>query len=458
MSRSDLQRPPAALFSPAGAELLSEPAGLVQTARLMRDNPLAALPAALFTQTQLTGRYTGRTVHQLSGPAQMKAVMQDHFQAWRKSPLIMRMLRPILGDAILTAHGESWRRQRMTLQPALLKRRLDRFAPLMSDAAEAAVAALSADRRSVEVHDVMNETTLSVIERALFSELEGFDRGEVRGAFEVLLKEIGHVRYSDLVPFPEWAPRLMSPSALKARSVFRKAAESQIARRRAQGEAGDDLLGLLLEVRDEETGQALSDQDIRDTLMTFVAAGHETTAIALTWALYLVANDPECQAALRAEAGAVFGGGRPGAEEAGALVLHRQVIEEALRLFPPAPILGRRALADSEICGQPVKKGDVALLAFYALHRHERLWDHPHKFDPDRWSPERRPRDRYMFMAFGGGPRACIGAQFALMEATLILSTIVSRLEIEPAHGAVTPVLQVTLRPQGGMPLTFRAR
>jgi cytochrome P450 len=458
MSAADLQRPPEALFTPAASAPLTEPVGLMTTAKLMRDNPMAILPEPLFRETLLTGPYLGRSVHELAGPAEMKSVMQDNFEAWRKSPLIMRMLKPILGDAILTAHGESWRRQRMTLHPAFLKRRMDRFAPLMADAAEAVVEALGAADKPVEIHSVMNDTTFAVIERALFSDVEGFDRAEVRAAIEVLLEEIGRVRYSDLVPFPEWAPRLMSPGALKARSVFRRAADGQIRRRRAMDDPGDDLLGLLLKVRDEETGQGLSDIDIRDTLMTFVAAGHETTAIALTWALYLVANDPDCQSALRAEADAVFGTRAPGAEEAGRLVLHRQVIEEALRLFPPAPILGRRALADCDICGRPVKKGDVALLAFYALHRHETLWEHPEKFDPGRWSQERRPTDRYMFMAFGGGPRACIGAQFAMMEAAIVLSTILSRLTVEPAHGEVVPVMQVTLRPQGGMPLTFSPR
>jgi cytochrome P450 len=427
----------------------------VTTAKLMRDNPMAILPEPLFRETLLTGPYLGRSVHEVAGPAEMKSVLHDNFDAWRKSPLIMRMLKPILGDAILTAHGESWRRQRMSLQPALLKRRLDRFAGIMADAANDTVATLSDGAQPVEIHSVMNDTTFAVIERVLFSDVEGFDRGEVRAAIEVLLEEIGRVRYSDLAPFPEWAPRLMSPGALQARSVFRRAADGQIKRRRAMDDPGDDLLGLLLKVRDEETGQALSDVDIRDTIMTFVAAGHETTAIALTWALYLVANDGECQAALRAEADAVFGAGAPGAEQAGQLVLHRQVIEEAMRLFPPAPILGRRAIADTEICGRPVRKGDVALLAFYALHRHETLWDHPERFDPARWAPERRPADRYMFMAFGGGPRACIGAQFAMMEAVIVLSTILARLKVQPAHGAVTPVMQVTLRPKDGMPLAF---
>lgn len=458
MSALQLKRPPEALFTPAASEPLREVVSLVTTARLMRENPMAILPEPLFRETLLTGPYMGRSVHELSGPAEMKSVMQDNFTAWRKSPLIMRMLKPILGDAILTAHGESWRRQRMTLQPAFLKRRMDRFAPLMAEAAVQAVQTLEAASGPVDVHEVMNDTTFSVIERALFSDVEGFDRGEVRAAIEVLLEEIGRVRYSDLIPFPEWAPRLMTPGALKARSVFRKAADGQIRRRRALDDPGDDLLGLLLKVRDEETGRALSDVDIRDTLMTFVAAGHETTAIALTWALYLVANDRECQDALRAEAEAVLADRTPGAQDAANLTLHRQVIEEALRLFPPAPILGRRALADCDICGRPVKRGDVALLAFYALHRHETLWEHPEKFDPDRWSPERRPTDRYRFMAFGGGPRACIGAQFALMEATIVLSTIVSHLKIEPAHGEVRPVMQVTLRPEGGMPLKFSRR
>ena len=452
-----LARPAQGLFTPASSPPLTEMVNLLTTAKLMRDNPMAILPEALFRQTRLTGPYLGRSVHQVSGPAEMKSILQDNFTAWRKSPLIMRMLTPILGDAILTAHGESWRRQRMTLQPAFKKRRLDRFAPLMTSAAKAAVARLSAPT-PVDVHPVMNDTTVAVIERALFSEVEGFDRSRVRAAIEVLLEEIGRVRYSDLAPFPEWAPRLMTPRALRARKVFRTAADGQIRRRRALGDPGGDLLGLLLEVRDEETGRGLSDVDIRNTLMTFVAAGHETTAIALTWCFYLIANDPECQEALRAEADAVFGQGEPDAGDAARLVLTRQVFEEALRLFPPAPILGRRAVEDTEICGHPVRKGDVALLAFYALQRHETLWDNPNAFDPDRWSRERRPNDRYMSMAFGGGPRACIGAQFSTMEAVIVLSVVLSRLVVEPAHGRVEPVMQVTLRPRGGMPLRFRPR
>ncbi len=458
MSSASLARPPEALFEPARAPGLTAPISLMQTARLMRRNPMAILPEALFETTRLTGPYLGRKVHEVSGAAEMKSILQDNFHAWRKSPLILRMLTPILGDSILTAHGESWRRQRMTLQPAFLKRRIDRFIPIMASAGRDAAETLLGADGPVDVHAVMNDTTFSVIERALFSDVEGFDRGEVRAAIEVLLEEIGRMRYSDLVPSPEWTPRLMGPGALKARGVFRAAADGQIARRRALADPGKDLLGLLLSARDEETGAALSDRDIRDTLMTFIAAGHETTAIAMSWALYLISHDEACQDALRAEADTVYGAGVLDAEAVPRLTLARQVIEESMRLFPPAPILARRAVADTEICGHPVRKGDVALLAFYCLHRHKTLWEHPDHFDPDRWNPERRPRDRYQFLAFGGGPRACIGAQFALQEAAIILSLIVSRARITPAHGAVEPVMQVTLRPKGGMRLKVEAR
>ncbi|HCY54631.1 MAG TPA: cytochrome P450, partial [Oceanicaulis sp.] len=221
---------------------------------------------------------------------------------------------------------------------------------------------------------------------------------------------------------------------------------------------GNDLLGLLLTVRDEETGKGLSDTDIRDSVMTFVAAGHETTGIALTWALYLLANQPEAQVRLREEAKAVLGGGPATAEHVGQLYFTRQVLEEAMRLYPPAPMVARRAVRATEICGRPVRKGDVALLAFYCLHRHTTLWDEPDRFDPDRWLRDRRPTDRYQFLAFGGGPRACIGMGFAMMEAAIMLATLVRELDISPRPDAppVELAMQVTLRPAGGLHLNVK--
>ncbi len=457
-------RPPETLFAPAAVRSMADGASALERMKALRDNPISVLPDAVYRTDHHIAPLGSRSVHYLAGPDAIRAVMQDDFQAWRKSPLIMRMLRPILGDAILTAHGESWRRQRMTLQPALFKKRIARFAPLMTAAGRSAIARLSAGPQPVEVHAVMNDTTFTIIEQALFSDTEGFDREAVRGAIERLLEEIGRLRYSDLLPVPEWAPRLMSPGGRAALTTFRTAALAQIRRRRSSGGGGEsdgagDLLSLLMDVRDEETKAGLSDIDIRDTLMTFVAAGHETTAIALTWSLYCLAHDREAQGRVRAEAERVFAGVEdPGARESAQLVFTRQVIEEALRLFPPAPALGRRAVRDTHIGQTPVKKGDMALLAFYALHRNPAYWDHPDRFDPGRWSSERRPVDRYRFMAFGGGPRACVGAQFAMMEASLILAQIVAALDVEAVDEIVEPVMQVTLRPRGGLRLVFTPR
>lgn len=444
-------------FQPARITPLDRPTNLLKTGMMMRENPLSILPALLFEKTVLTGPYLGRSVHHLSGPAEMKTVLQDNFEDWRKSPLIQRMLRPVLGDAILTAHGESWRRQRMTLQPAFLKRRLDPFAPIMAEAAAMAVERLK-DPQTPEIMSVMSDATFAVIERVLFSDVEGFDRSEVRLAIEILLEEIGRMRLSDLAPVPEWMPRLMTLRAVKARKVFRRAVEGQIARRRAASDPGTDLLGLLLTVRDEETGEGLSDTDIRDSVMTFVAAGHETTGIALTWALYLLANQPLAQTRLREEVCNVLGDKPASAEQVGQLYFTRQVLEEAMRLYPPAPMVARRAIRATEICGRPVRKGDVALLAFYCLHRHKALWDKPDSFDPDRWLRDRRPTDRYQFLAFGGGPRACIGMGFAMMEATIMLATLVRDLEFSPAPdaGPVELIMQVTLRPAGGLHLSVK--
>ncbi|MGJ3232278.1 MAG: cytochrome P450 [Oceanicaulis sp.] len=449
-------RPVDTLFRPAAAARLPADAGFFERVRALRDNPVSMLPETIYATTYVGAKRGSGSLHIIAGPDEVRAVMQDDFTAWRKSPLIMRMLRPILGDAILTAHGESWRRQRMTLQPALLKKRIARFAPLMTAAGRTAIERLAGADQPVEVHDVMNDTTFQIIEQALFTDADGFDRARVRKAIERLLEEIGRLRYSDVPPFPEWAPRFMSAGGRGALKTFRQAALAQIARRRADGGEADDLLSLLLGVRDEETGAELSDIEVRDTLMTFVAAGHETTAIALTWSLYCLAHDREAQARVRSEANAVFTpGADPGAAESARLVFTRQVIEETLRLFPPAPLLGRRAVRDSEICGRPVKAGDMALLAVYALHRNPALWEHPDRFDPDRWSPERRTSDRYRFLAFGGGPRACVGAQFAMLEASLILAQIIQALDVAPTDHPVEPVMQVTLRPKGGLHLRF---
>jgi cytochrome P450 len=221
-----------------------------------------------------------------------------------------------------------------------------------------------------------------------------------------------------------------------------------------------DLLGDLIAARDPETGRGLTDEELVDNILTFIGAGYETTAVALTWALYLIASAPEVQARLLEEATRVLGDRRITSEDLSQLTFHDQVIKETMRLYPPVAALQRRAIADTDLGPAQVQSGDEVVCLTYVMHRSRRLWDRPEAFDPDRFSPERsKDRHRFAYIPFGAGPRICIGAQFATMEMVAMLSTWVRRFTFEPAPGlAPLPRLRLTLRPDRPMRLTVRAR
>ncbi|WP_019961253.1 cytochrome P450 [Woodsholea maritima] len=442
------------LFMPVKIALSDRPLGLLEVGQKIKENGLGFVPEASRRETRLSAPFLGRTVHHISGPDEMRSVLMEHWEDWKKSPVAQRILKPVLGDAILTAHGESWRRQRMSLQPAFIKRRIERFIPAINAIARATGETLLQGEPPVEVASPLYDATYEVIETLLYTHPEADDRASVRGAIETLLVEMGALRWSDMLPLPDWMPRHMGPKAKAALRVFQNSTAQHIAQRRKSGTFGEDLLGLLLEAQDEETGQTLSDQDIRDTIMTFIAAGHETTAVTLTWTLYLLSQDLKTQDRVRAEVNAVLGEGEITAENLAQLRFTRQVIEEAMRLFPPAPIFGRVADKPSEICGYRVKRGDICMIDIYPMHRHHKLWDNPDHFDPDRWSDERRPKDRLQYLPFGAGPRACIGSSLAMMEAVIMLATFVRMAKFTPVAGyEIEPKLTITLRPKGGLPL-----
>jgi cytochrome P450 len=217
---------------------------------------------------------------------------------------------------------------------------------------------------------------------------------------------------------------------------------------------------LLLAARDPETGRGLSDIELRDNVVTFIGAGHETTALALTFSLYLIANAPEVQDRLVREVQEVCGDAQIDAAMVDALPFHEQVIKEAMRLYPPVAIIDRMAREDVDLGDVKVKKGDLAFALTYVMHRHKRLWEHPERFDPDRFSEEgSKSIQRFQYMPFGAGPRICIGMKFAYMEAVAILATLVRALRFRsnPAH-RVEPNIRITLRPEGGMPLYVARR
>jgi len=445
-------------FTPPMPPRQTRPLGLWKTAQVLRHSPVEILPQEAFQFTRISAPFLGRTIHTLSGPDEMKAVLQEDPEAWRKSPLIQRMLRPILGDAILTAHGEGWKTQRKVLQPGFVRQRILALVPAMSDAAKTAADAIADLDAGEEITPTLNRAALSVIERALFTQANDFDRGQIRHAIELVFSETGRTRFSDLLPLPETTPRILGPKALKARKILRRAVEAEIAARRRSGQPEQDILQLMLDARDAAGAPTLSDRFVRDNVLSLVIAGHETTAIAIGWALYILACRPDWQEKVRAEAQDVSRGVYA-ADDVPKLIFTRQIIDETLRLYPPAPLVGRQAIRDTQICERPVKKGDVAIIAFYALQRHNRYWDKPDVFDPERFSFENRPTDPWVSRPFGGGARACIGSVFALSEATVILATLVRDLAFSVPDGfEPKPVMTVTLRPEDGLPLIAKRR
>jgi cytochrome P450 len=302
-----------------------------------------------------------------------------------------------------------------------------------------------------------------VLEHTIFSDGLGRARDDVRNAMTTYFEALGKIDAFDVLGLPEIFPRLSRWQIRGTMAFFNAAIDDLIAARRrslAADRAGAprDLLTLLLEAQDPETGDGMTEAEVRANVLTFISAGQETTANALTWSLFLLSQSREWRERVTAEAERECSGPLEGMEER--LVETRAVIDEAMRLYPPIVAISRAAIGTDELAGQPVKPGTLVCIAPYVLHRHRRMWDRPDIFDPSRFLCEARNKiDRFAYLPFGVGPRICIGSAFALQEATLALATIMKnfRLELAPGH-QVWPVQRVTMRPKDGMPMVIRRR
>jgi cytochrome P450 len=230
------------------------------------------------------------------------------------------------------------------------------------------------------------------------------------------------------------------------------------ARRKHATGLADDLLDHMLAAQDPETGQRMSPKDLIYNMQFFIVAGHETTALALSWALYLLANSPVHQERARAEVTARLNGRTAEAGDLAAMPFIQQVLEEAMRLYPPVGLLARNVLKEDQLCGRVMKPNDILFLPIWALHRHELLWDRPEMFDPDRFDPNTGPkRDKYQYLPFGAGPRVCVGANFAMMQAQIILASLIQRFRFRPGQPQPHPVMTMTVRPEPGVFLELQA-
>jgi cytochrome P450 len=394
-------------------------------------------------------------MYQVSSPEGVGRILHDNHRNYSKDVATFGTLKLFLGNGLFTSDGDFWRRQRRLAQPAFHRRRVAAFGGLMTDATLEMLDRWRpyADQgQPLDVGAEFSRLTMEVVTRALFSTSVEGDISTVGGAIATLLDDVTF-RFT----FPFYPP-LRVPTPRNRRFLAARAALDEVVygiisgRRRSPGEH-DDLLALLMEARDEDTGEGMSDKQLRDEVITLFLAGHETTANALTWASYMLSTHVDVARRLQAEVNEALEGRIPTALDLPRLPYTRMVIDETLRLYPPAWITNRRAIEADTVCGYRIPADAMLSISPYVTHRDPALWENPEGFDPDRFSPERAAgRPHYAYFPFGGGPRQCIGKGFALMEATLVLALLYQRCEMHlvPGRKVETEAL-ATLRPRNGM-------
>ena len=420
-------------------------------------NPLSSLPRAVYEDGIVVHDNGRSVVAWVTDPALIEQVLLSRAEQFPKTPLEKKVFENTLGDGILTSQGPSWRWQRRTAAPLFRPADLAHLVPAMSTAAEQQLQRWrNAPAGSIQAVDRdMTETTFRVISATMFGGSADAEAAAILKASDKALSTISWDIAAAMLRFPPWVWYPGKFGRRRAGRALRDAVATILARRRTAGIEGDDLLARLATARDPDTGAPMSDKQLIDNLVTFLAAGHETTAKALTWTLYLIARAPEWQQRIRREVREVAGESSIGAAHIDRLVVTRAVLEEAMRLYPPAPVMTRQTMSATVLGSQTLPGGTLIIIPVYCVHRHTKLWDDPGLFDPERFMPERKAKyARTQYMPFGFGARTCIGASFAMMEALAILATLVRRADFEwDGRHAPEPLSRVTLRPKGGMPL-----
>lgn len=448
-------------------EPLETPLGTFALLRGLRDNAVATWTRRHFERPVVAGRGVLGPIAVVSDPHLIRQVLVERTDNYPKDFLQKRMLSSGLGKGLLMAEGADWRSQRRALAPMFSPRHVLGFQETMSTVAAEMVERwrFRRDGRRVDVAAEMARVTLRILARTIFSDALTRTEDEFAAVVSRFLETIGRLDPFDALGMPDWIPRLGRMRSQPMLRFFENAVDTMVARRRAAIQASpehvpQDLLTLLLEAKDPETGQGLSDVEVKANLVTFIIAGHETTSNALTWSLFLLSRDEGARAGVEREADEVLPDGIfvPGTLDR--LVQARAAIDEAMRLYPPAATISRQALGPDRLGDVLIKVGTLVVVSPYVLHRHRLLWTAPDHFVPERFLPENRGRiDRFAYLPFGAGPRVCIGASFALQEAAIVLVSVMRsfRLTLAPDH-EVMPVQRVALRSRGGMPMTVRRR
>ena len=396
-------------------------------------------------------------VYQLNHPDFARQILVEQPEAFHKARLIKRAFRPFAGEGLLTSDGALWKRQRKLMQPAFHHAQLTAYGAVMVAQAQRQMESFR-DGMVVEISAEMSKVTLAVVVETLFGADFTQEADEVGRLMLVVLEAANH-RLNFPLQLPSWVPTTRNRRENRAVARLDAMLHTLIAGRRTSSEHPHDLLSVLVAATDEEAG-GMSDSQLRDEVMTLFLAGHETTAMALTWMWYLLAIHPDVDARLQRELDEVLGGRTPAVSDLPNLPYTEMIAREAMRLYPPAAGFAREPIEDVTIGGYLVPKGSLVTVNTYALQRDPRFFDNPERFDPERFAAgweERIPR--YAYLPFGGGPRVCIGNGFAMMEARLVLATLAQRwsLSLEPRQD-IKPIQLVTVRPKDGIRMKLHAR
>lgn len=433
--------------------------------RTLKRNPLECWAMQHFEEPIVAGGLPIGHALLVHEPGAIRHILLDNATNYRKDHLQRRVLSAGLSEGLLSAEGEQWRLQRRVLAPMFARKTVMDFRSAMMAAAVLLISRWSGlgDGATIDVAAEMARVTLEVLERTIFSDGFGSGAETIRIAMATYFTTIGKISPLDILGVPEFVPRL---SRLRVRSTlrfFEGEVDRVISVRRLilaeqPDKAPNDVLTHLLDAQDTEDKDGITESEARSNILTFIAAGHETTANTLSWAMFLLSQSSEWCERVEAEADRELDGTTNGLADR--LVETRAVIEEAIRLYPPIAAISRVAIGGDDVNGERVRPGSLIVISPYVLHRHRLLWDRPDAFDPRRFLGSARAGiDRFAYLPFGVGPRKCIGSAFALQEATLLLAMIAKHFDfqLKPGH-EVWPALRVTLQPANGLPMTIRRR
>lgn len=402
-----------------------------------------------------------RSMYIVSHPDHIQRVLQDHHTNYQKA-VTYDFLRPVVGDGLLTSEGEHWLRQRRLVAPMFHRERIRSFASIVSHATRTMLNEW--ERRaehgeSIDISAEMARLTLSIAGQVLFNRDIGRESDRIGEALRIMFRDVNY-RITSPISIPREVPTAHNRRVQDAIEDLESIVEDLIQRRRGRADDFDDLLSMLMLAEDEETGEKMGDDQIRDEIMTFLIAGHETTSNALAWTFYLLSLHPENRRMLEDEIDLNLGDEVPSFEALSELTYTDMIFNEATRLYPPAWTIEREPIDDDEIGGYRIPSGSIVVAAPYFVHHNPDVWSNPEGFDPERFAPSADgPDHRYAHFPFGGGPRKCVGADFAVMEYKYILAMVTRRFQLDLVPGqSIDQEANVTLHPEGEMRMSIERR